>query len=134
MDESKVKILMVKAGLEGHWAGLIVVSNAMRDAGFEVIYGGNMTPAEVAATAAQEDVNVVGISSLTANYMLTVPAVIQGLKERGKGDVLLLLGGTIFEDDFDALKKMGVAGIFTPGTPMEEIINFVREKTSTMVK
>ncbi|MCK4698505.1 MAG: cobalamin-dependent protein, partial [Dehalococcoidia bacterium] len=103
MDESKIKILMVKAGLEGHWAGLIVVSNALRDAGFEVIYGGNMTPAEVAATAAQEDVNVVGISSLTANYMLTVPAVIRGLKERGKGDVLLLLGGTIYEDDFDAL-------------------------------
>ncbi|MBA7615287.1 Methylmalonyl-CoA mutase [subsurface metagenome] len=75
-----------------------------------------------------------GISSLTANYMLTVPAVIRGLKERGKGDVLLLLGGTIYEDDFDALKKMGVAGIFTPGTPMEEIVNFVREKTSAMVK
>jgi len=134
MDKRKVKILMVKAGLEGHWAGLIVVSNALRDAGFEVIYGGNMNPAEIAATALQEDVDVVGISSLTANYMLTVPAVIKGIKERGKGDVLLILGGIIFEDDFDALKKMGVAGIFIPGTPMEEIVSFVREKTSALVK
>jgi len=93
-----------------------------------------MTPAEIAATALQEDVDVVGISSLTANYMLTVPAVIKGIKERGKGDVLVILGGIIYEDDFDALKKMGVAGIFIPGTPMEEIVNFVRDKTSALVK
>jgi methylmalonyl-CoA mutase C-terminal domain/subunit len=125
---------MVKAGLEGHWAGLIVVSNALREAGFEVVYGGNMTPPEIAATALQEDVNVVGISSLTANYMLTIPAIIKGLKERGKGDVLLILGGIIYEDDFDTLKEMGVAGIFIPGTPLEEIVNFVRDKTSASVK
>jgi len=134
MDKRKVKILMVKAGLEGHWAGLIVVSNALRDAGFEVIYGGNMTPAEIAASALQEDVDVVGMSSLTANYMLTIPAIIKGLKERGKGDVLLILGGIIYEDDFDALKEMGVAGIFIPGTPLDEIVNFVRDKTSAFVK
>jgi methylmalonyl-CoA mutase C-terminal domain/subunit len=134
MNKRKVKILMVKAGLEGHWAGLVVVSSALRDAGFEVIYGGNMTPVEVAAAAVQEDVDVVGMSSLTANYMLTVPAVIKGLKERGKGDVLLILGGIIYEDDFDTLREMGVAGIFIPGTPLEEIVDFVREKTSALVK
>jgi methylmalonyl-CoA mutase C-terminal domain/subunit len=93
-----------------------------------------MTPPEIAATALQEDVNVVGISSLTANYMLTIPAIIKGLKERGKGDVLLILGGIIYEDDFDTLKEMGVAGIFIPGTPLEEIVNFVRDKTSASVK
>jgi methylmalonyl-CoA mutase C-terminal domain/subunit len=134
MNKRKVKILMVKAGLEGHWAGLVVVSSALRDAGFEVIYGGNMTPVEVAAAAVQEDVDVVGMSSLTANYMLTVPAVIKGLKERGKGDVLLILGGIIYEDDFDTLREMGVAGIFIPGTPLEEIVDFVREETSALVK
>jgi methylmalonyl-CoA mutase C-terminal domain/subunit len=133
MADSKVKILMAKAGLEGHWAGLVVVSNALRDAGFEVIYGGNMTPEQIAATAAQEDVNVVGISSLTANYMLVMPVIVQKLKEKGKGDVLLMIGGIIYEDDFDALKKMGVAGIFIPGTPLEEIVDFVREKTAAMV-
>lgn len=134
MNKRKVKVLMVKAGLEGHWAGLVVVSSALRDAGFEVIYGGNMTPVEVAAAAVQEDVDVVGMSSLTANYMLTVPAVIKGLKERGKGDVVLILGGIIYEDDFDTLREMGVAGIFTPGTPLEDIVDFVREKTSALVK
>ncbi len=133
MADSKVKILMAKAGLEGHWAGLVVVSNALRDAGFEVIYGGNMTPDQIAATAAQEDVNVVGISSLTANYMLVMPVIIQKLKEKGKGDVLLILGGIIYEDDFDALKKLGVAGIFIPGTPLDEIVDFVRDKTAAMV-
>ncbi len=133
MADSKVKILMAKAGLEGHWAGLVVVSNALRDAGFEVIYGGNMTPEQIAATAAQEDVNVVGISSLTANYMLVMPVIVQKLKEKGKGDVLLMIGGIIYEDDFDALKKLGVAGIFTPGTPLDEIVDFVRDKTAAMV-
>ena len=133
MADSKVKILMAKAGLEGHWAGLVVVSNALRDAGFEVIYGGNMTPEQIAATAAQEDVNVVGISSLTANYMLVMPVIVEKLKEKGKGDVLLMIGGIIYEDDFDALKKLGVAGIFIPGTPLEEIVEFVRDKTAAMV-
>lgn len=132
MADSKVKILMAKAGLEGHWAGLIVVSNALRDAGFEVIYGGNMTPDQIAATAAQEDVNVVGISSLTANYMLVMPVIVQKLKEKGKGDVLLILGGIIYKDDFKALKKLGVAGIFIPGTPLDEIVDFVRKKTKVM--
>jgi len=133
MADSKVKILMAKAGLEGHWAGLVVVSNALRDAGFEVIYGGNMTPEQIAATAAQEDVNVLGISSLTANYMLVMPVIVQKLKEKGKGDVLMMLGGIIYEDDFDALKKLGVAGIFIPGTPLEQIVDFVRDKTAAMV-
>jgi len=133
MSDNKVKILMAKAGLEGHWAGLIVVSNALRDAGFEVIYGGNMTPDQIAATAAQEDVNVVGISSLTANYMLVMPVIIDKLKKKGKGDVLLMLGGIIYDDDFDSLKKMGVHGIFKPGTPLSEIVEFVRDRTAALV-
>ena len=75
---------------------------------------------------------MVGISSLTANYMLVMPVIVQKLKEKGKGDVLLMLGGIIYKDDFKALKKLGVAGIFIPGTPLNEIVDFVRKKTKVM--
>lgn len=130
MDKSKksVKILMAKPGLEGHWRGMIAVSSAFRDAGFEVIYGGNMLPPEIAETAVQEDVDIVGLSILSSNYMRLVSETIKELKTRGKGDVMLLLGGIIYEEDFPALKGMGVTGIFVPGTPLKDIVEFVREK------
>jgi methylmalonyl-CoA mutase C-terminal domain/subunit len=134
MAEKKVRILMAKPGLEGHWVGLVVVSKALRDAGFEVIYGGNMTPAMIAKTAVQEDVDIVGLSILTANYMQLVSETLKELRKHGKGDVLVLLGGTIFEDDFPALKEMGVAGIFIPGTPLEDIVKFVRKQTPQVDK
>ncbi|MBM4462802.1 MAG: methylmalonyl-CoA mutase [Chloroflexi bacterium] len=130
MKEKKVKILMAKPGLEGHWRGMIAVSSALRDAGFEVIYGGNMLPPEIAATALQEDVDVVGLSILSSNYMRLVSETIKELKDRGKGDVLVLLGGIIYEEDFPALKKMGVAGVYIPGTPLADIVKSVRELTS----
>ena len=131
MAENRVRILMAKPGLEGHWLGLMTVSKALRDAGFEVTYGGgNMSPADIAATAVQEDVGVVGLSILTANYVKLTSLTIEELKKRGKGDVLVLLGGMIYEEDFPALEEMGVGGMFVPGTPLEEIVAFVREKTS----
>jgi len=130
MEEKKVKILMAKPGLEGHWRGMIAVSSALRDAGFEVIYGGNMLPPEIGATAVQEDVDIVGLSILSSNYMRLVSETIKELKERGKGDVLVLLGGIIYQEDFPALKEMGVAGIFIPGTPLADIVEFVRQLTS----
>jgi methylmalonyl-CoA mutase C-terminal domain/subunit len=130
MKEKKAKILMSKPGLEGHWRGMIAVSSALRDAGFEVIYGGNMLPPEIAATALQEDVDVVGLSILSSNYMRLVSETIKELKDRGKGDVLILLGGIIYEEDFPALKKMGVAGIYIPGTPLADIVESVRQLTS----
>jgi methylmalonyl-CoA mutase C-terminal domain/subunit len=130
MKEKKVKILMAKPGLEGHWRGMIAVSSALRDAGFEVIYGGNMLPAEIAATALQEDVDVVGLSILSSNYMRLVSETTKELKDRGKGDVLVLLGGIIYEEDFPALKQMGVAGIYIPGTPLADIVKSVRQLTS----
>jgi methylmalonyl-CoA mutase C-terminal domain/subunit len=130
MKEKKVKILMAKPGLEGHWRGMIAVSSALRDAGFEVIYGGNMMPAEIAATALQEDVDVVGLSILSSNYMRLVSETTKELKDRGKGDVLVLLGGIIYEEDFPALKQMGVAGIYIPGTPLADIVKSVRQLTS----
>jgi methylmalonyl-CoA mutase C-terminal domain/subunit len=130
MKEKKVKILMAKPGLEGHWRGMIAVSSALRDAGFEVIYGGNMLPPEIAATALQEDVDVVGLSILSSNYMRLVSETTKELKDRGKGDVLVLLGGIIYEEDFPALKQMGVGGIYIPGTPLADIVKSVRQLTS----
>jgi len=128
MEAKNVKVLMAKPGLEGHWRGLIAVSNAFKDAGFEVIYGGSMRPPEIAATAAQEDVDIVGLSILCSNYMRLVTETIDQLKEYGKGDVMILLGGIIYEEDFSTLKQMGVEGIFIPGTPLEDIVNFVGER------
>ncbi|RLC95517.1 MAG: methylmalonyl-CoA mutase [Chloroflexi bacterium] len=130
MDKNKVKILMAKPGLEGHWRGIIAVSSAFRDAGFEVIYGGHMLPAEIAATAVQEDVDIVGLSILSSNYMRLVSETVKELKDRGRGDVMILLGGIIYKEDFPALKEMGVAEIFLPGTPLDEIVEFVRRNTS----
>lgn len=130
MDKKRVKILMAKPGLEGHWRGMIAVSSAFRDAGFEVVYGGNILPPEIAATALQEDVDIVGLSILSSNYMRLVAETIKELKARGKGDVMVLLGGIIYEEDFPALKEMGVAGIFVPGTPLKDIVDFVNEKMS----
>lgn len=130
MDEKKVKILMAKPGLEGHWRGMIAVSSALRDAGFEVIYGGNMRPPEIGTAAVQEDVDIVGLSILSSNYMRLVSETFNELRDRGKGDVLVLLGGIIYEEDFPALKEMGVAGIFIPGTPLADIVEFVRQLTS----
>lgn len=128
VTERKIRILMAKPGLEGHWVGLLVVSRALRDAGYEVIYGGNMTPESIAAAAVQEDVEVVGLSILSANYMQLVPRTIEELRKRGKGDVLVLLGGIIFQEDLDELKQMGVAGVFPSGTPLEDILQFVRRE------
>jgi methylmalonyl-CoA mutase C-terminal domain/subunit len=130
MGEKKIKILMAKPGLEGHWRGMMAVSKALRDAGMEIVYGGNMLPSEIAKTAVQEDVDVVGLSILSANYMRLTSATIEELKNAGRGDAMVILGGIIYEEDFEELKKMGVAGIFLPGTLLEDIVKFVQENTT----
>lgn len=128
----KIKILMAKPGIEGHWRGLVAVSNALRDGGFEVIYGSNMTPEEIANTAVQEDVDVVGVSIMSANYVMLFESVVKALKKAGKGDVIKLIGGILWEEDFDTLKKMGAAGCFPPGTPLKDIVDFVKDKTKAL--
>ncbi len=127
MVERKIKVLMAKPGMDGHWRGMIVVTRALRDAGMEVIYGGNMSPEEIAETAVQEDVDVVGLSILVDTYMRLVKAISEALKRKGKGDALLLVGGIIFEEDLPAVKKMGVAEVFGPGGRIEDIVGFIRE-------
>ena len=128
--DKMVRVLMAKPGVDGHYRGIFLVSTALRSAGFEVIYGGNMSPAEIASTAVQEDVDAVGLSVLTGDVKAWVSDTIKELKEHGKGDVLLLLGGLIFEHDVPELEKMGVHGIFTSRTPLNDVVEFVRKHTS----
>jgi len=126
-QEKANKVLMAKPGIDGHWVGIITVSRALRDAGIEVVYGGNMTPAEIAETALQEDVDVVGLSSLIPSYMTLVSDTFNELENRGLKDIPIVLGGTILAEDVPALKKMGVIEVFRPGSPLADIVKFFRE-------
>jgi methylmalonyl-CoA mutase C-terminal domain/subunit len=125
--ETWIRVLMAKPGMDGHWRGLVIVTQALRDAGMEVIHGGNMSVQQIAQTAVQEDVDVVGLSIMTGNVVGMTEATIRELKKAGKGDVLLIMGGVIFDDDIPTLKKLGVDGIFISGTPLQEILEFVQE-------
>ena len=120
---------MTKPGIDGHWRGAIVVSTALRDAGMEVIFAGNQTPSEIAESALQEDVDVVGISILSAGHMRLVPETVRLLKERGV-NALVLVGGTIPQDDIPQLKAIGVHEIFVPGTKLDNIVRFIQERVS----
>ena len=117
---------MAKPGIDGHWRGAMMVSVALRDAGMEVIYAGNQTPREIAEIALQEDVDVVGLSILAASHMKLIPETMRRLKEKGL-EVLVLVGGTIPREDIPLLTKAGVHEVFLPGTPLEEIVQYVRK-------
>ena len=126
----KIRVLIAKPGLDGHDRGAKVVARALRDAGFEVIYTGlRQTPEQIAEAALQEDVDVVGLSILSGAHMRLFPDILKLLKERGMEDILVIAGGIIPEDDIEPLKKLGIKGIFGPGTPTREIVEFVREHT-----
>ncbi len=124
----KLRILIAKPGLDGHDRGAKVVARALRDAGFEVIYTGlHQTPEMVAAAAVQEDVDAVGLSIMSGAHNTLFPAVIDELRKRGAGDVVVFGGGIIPEADHDRLRAAGVSGVFTPGTSLETIIQWVRD-------
>jgi methylmalonyl-CoA mutase C-terminal domain/subunit len=125
--DKRIRVLMAKPGMDGHWRGLVIVTQALRDAGMGVIHGGNMSVQQIAQTAVQEDVDVVGLSIMTGDVVSMTEATIKELKKAGKSDVLLVMGGIISEDDIPALKRLGVDGIFTSGTPLREIVEFVQE-------
>lgn len=126
MQEQPIRVLMSKPGLDSHWRGILVVSLALRNAGMEVIYGGNQTAAEIAEAAVQEDVDVVGLSILSAGHLRLIAEAIEALRRKGKDDVLLLVGGTIPHDDISQLKELGVDEVFLPGTPLENIVDYVQ--------
>ena len=127
MASGRVRILMAKAGLDGHDRGVKVVSRALRDAGFEVIYSGlHQTPEQIVEAAIQEDVDAVGLSSLSGAHMALFPKIIEGLKARGADNIVVFGGGIIPADDVEKLKSQGMAEIFTPGATTTQIIEWVR--------
>ena len=132
--EKKIRVLVAKPGLDGHDRGAKVIARALRDAGMEVIYTGlRQTPEMIVNAALQEDVDVIGLSILSGAHNAIVPRVTDLLKKNNMNDVLLLVGGIIPDQDVEALKKLGVSGIFQPGTAMEEIVNFIRERVKKAV-
>ena len=123
----KIRVLVAKPGLDGHDRGAKVVARALRDAGFEVVYTGlRQTPEEIAEAALQEDVNVVAMSILSGAHPHLFPTVVNHVREKGMKDVLIIGGGVIPEGDIPALKKAGVAEVFTPGTPTSAIVDFIK--------
>ena len=121
--------MIAKPGLDGHDRGAKIIARALRDAGMEVIYTGlHQTPEQIVETAIQEDADAVGISILSGAHMTLVPRILEGLKENGAEDVLVVLGGTIPDGDAAELKEQGVAEVFTPGAPTSEIVDFLKQK------
>ena len=128
MMERPIRVLVAKPGLDGHDRGAKVVARSLRDAGMEVIYTGlRQTPEQIVAAAIQEDVDCVAISILSGAHNTLFPRVINLLKEKEAGDILIMGGGVIPDDDIPALKAIGVAEIFTPGSSTKDIINFIKE-------
>jgi methylmalonyl-CoA mutase C-terminal domain/subunit len=122
----RLRVVIAKPGLDGHDRGAKVIARALRDAGMEVIYTGlRQTPEKIAAAALQEDADVIGLSILSGAHNHIAPRLMALLKDRGMDDVLVLIGGIIPDVDVPALKQMGVKGVFLPGTPMQEIIDFI---------
>jgi methylmalonyl-CoA mutase C-terminal domain/subunit len=126
-NEQKIRVLVAKPGLDGHDRGAKVIARALRDAGMEVIYTGLRQTAEMIVNASlQEDVDVIGLSILSGAHNAIVPRVTELLKQNNADDILVLVGGIIPNVDIEFLKKSGVAAVFQPGTPMDDIVQFIR--------
>jgi methylmalonyl-CoA mutase C-terminal domain/subunit len=121
-----IRVLMVKPGIDGHWRGAMVVSMALRDAGMEVIYGGNLTPEAIVKTAIQEDVDVIGLSIYSAGYLQLISDVLNTLQANKAEDLLVIVGGTIPPQDIPLLKQAGVDEVFLPGSPVEKIVDYIK--------
>lgn len=122
----KKRVLLAKPGLDGHDRGVHVIASALRDAGFEVIYTGlRQTPESIVQAALQEDVDAIGLSVLSGAHMTQFPLVLEKMREEGMTDVLLFGGGIIPRDDSEKLKEMGVGQLFGPGTPLNDIVNYL---------
>ncbi len=132
MSERKIRVVVAKPGLDGHDRGAKIIARALRDAGMEVIYTGlHQTPEQIAATVIQEDADAVGLSILSGAHMTLVPKIVEMLREQGAEDVLVTVGGTIPADDIPELKRLGVAEVFTPGAPTDDIVEFLRNGVAT---
>lgn len=129
--EQRIRVLVGKVGLDGHDRGAKVIAQALRDAGMEVIYTGlRQTPAQIVEAALQEDVQVIGISILSGAHGYLLPKITELLAQEGAEDILVIAGGVIPHEDRQALEKAGVKGIFSPGTPTTEIVEFIQDNVA----
>ncbi len=125
----KIRVVIAKPGLDGHDRGAKVIARALRDAGMEVIYTGlRQTPEQIVAAALQEDADVIGLSILSGAHNHICPEVLRLLRARGLDDVLVVVGGIVPDVDAQALKAQGIAEVFLPGTPLQEIVTFIRAR------
>jgi methylmalonyl-CoA mutase, C-terminal domain len=130
----KIRVVIAKPGLDGHDRGAKVIARALRDAGMEVIYTGlRQTPEQILAAALQEDADVIGLSILSGAHMHICPRIMELLRQHGLDDVLVVIGGIIPDVDIPRLNELGIRGIFLPGTPMQEIVNFISERARSRV-
>jgi methylmalonyl-CoA mutase C-terminal domain/subunit len=126
MGAEPIRVVVAKPGLDGHDRGVKIVARALRDAGMEVVYMGlRQTPEMIAEAAVQEDADAVGLSILSGAHMTLFPRVVEALRERGAGDILVFGGGIVPPEDIVALKRLGVAEVFTPGTPTSRIVEWL---------
>jgi methylmalonyl-CoA mutase C-terminal domain/subunit len=122
----KTRVVIAKPGLDGHDRGAKVIARALRDAGMEVIYTGlRQTPEQIVSAALQEDADVIGLSILSGAHMHICPRIVELLREKDLTDVLVVVGGIIPDSDVPKLNAIGIEGIFQPGTPMQEIVDFI---------
>jgi methylmalonyl-CoA mutase C-terminal domain/subunit len=129
MSDKKIRVLMSKPGIDGHWRGGIVVSRALRDAGMELIFGGFQNIKEIVESAIHEDVDVIGLSIHSGAHLAYTQQVIDLLKERGVlEDILIIVGGVIPAQDFPKLKEIGVANVYGPGSLVSDIVEFIKER------
>src|SRR5689334_13322635 len=131
---TKIRVVIAKPGLDGHDRGAKVIARALRDAGMEVIYTGlRQTPEQIVTAALQEDADVIGLSILSGAHNHIAPKLMELLKAKGLNDVLVVIGGIIPDVDIPRLKALGIKGVFLPGTPMQEIIDFIRANARARV-
>ena len=124
----KVRVMVANPGLDGHDRGARIIARAYRDAGFEVVYTGlHQTPEEIVEAAVQEDVDMIGLSSLAGAHKYLFPRVVELLREKGANDIVVCGGGIFPDEDVEKLKQLGIKEVFTPGSSLEEIVKWVRE-------
>ncbi|MFC1580914.1 cobalamin B12-binding domain-containing protein [Thermodesulfobacteriota bacterium] len=133
-EQRRLRVMVAKPGLDGHDRGARIIARAYRDAGFEVVYTGlHQTPEEIVIAAIQEDVDMIGLSSLAGAHMYLFPRVLELLKEKGAEDITVCGGGIIPEEDIGKLKAEGIGEIFPPGTPLDDIVKWVEENVKPRV-
>jgi methylmalonyl-CoA mutase C-terminal domain/subunit len=134
VNSQKIRVVIAKPGLDGHDRGAKVIARALRDAGMEVIYTGlRQTPEQIVAAALQEDADAIGLSILSGAHMHICPRVMELLRAKGLHDVLVVVGGIIPDVDIPKLNAIGIEGVFLPGTPMQEIVDFITRRVRSRV-